>query len=125
MVATEARQPAGEAEETNVGGNTSEPPAQPSEAITINHDSRSEAPAATTKEVAEAAGITAQTEEGGETTSKPGERESTNADDADEGGGTGGHNDDVPKGDEGELVLPLVATDITLITCRAGEKVTG
>lgn len=115
----------GEAEETNVGDTAMEPPVQTSEAFTEDRNAPIEAPVTTTEEIAETAGSTGQSEKGGETTSKPAEGESSHAGDANGGGERNGYKDDVPKGGEGELGLPMVATDITLVTCRAGEKVTG
>lgn len=126
VVATEARQSTtGEAEETNVGETAAETPRQAMETSADDPHAPAEASATTDAEVEKAAGSTAQSEPAGETNSTPAEEESGHADDADGGGERNGHKDDFPKADEGELGLPLVATDITLVTCRAGEKVTG
>lgn len=127
-VATEARQSTtGEAAEGNVADTTIETPAQTVTAETSadDHNAPAEAPVTTDAEVAEAAGSTAQSEEARETNPTPAEGESSRVDDADGGGEKDWNKDDIPKADEGELGLPFVATDITLVTCRAGEKVIG
>lgn len=125
-VATEARQSTPvEAEGMNVGETTTETPAQTAGSTADDHNAPAEAPATTDAQIAEAAGSVAQSEEAGETKSTPAEGKSSHAGGADGAGERNWHKDDVPKSDEAEPGLPLVATDITLVTCRAGEKVTG
>eukprot|EP00752_Nemacystus_decipiens_P009403 g8406.t1 len=129
VAATEARQSAtGTAEEANVGGTTTETPVLTvTEEITADdHAVAADAPATTDAEVTEAAGSTPQSQEGQEareTSSTPAEGESGHVDDEDGGRGRIWHKGDVPKAGEGGLGLPIVATDLTLVTCRAGEKV--
>eukprot|EP00903_Cladosiphon_okamuranus_P011055 g10437.t1 len=121
-VVAEARQPTmGEAEEMNTSETTTETPEQMEP--TGDHNTPAEAPAATDAQVAEAAGSAAQNEEAGETNSTPAEGESSHGDDADGAGERNWHKGDAPKSSEAERGFPLVATDITLVTCGAGEKV--
>ncbi len=120
-VATETGQTTEEEADTNEGGTNLEPPVQSAETA----DGTNEAPTATTEEVANAEGSTTpsleiqdgelQPQEGGGC-SEP------------EGAGLRGDTrrlkDESSNQGEAELDLPVVATDITCVTCRAGEKVT-
>lgn len=127
VVATEARQSsASEVEERNVAETPTETLVQTATADTTadHHSAPAEAPVTTDAKVVEAADNTAQSEEARETNLAPAEGESSHVDDTDGGGETNWHKDAVPRADEGELGLPFVATDITFVTCRAGEKVT-
>ena len=124
LVATETGQTTGEGGGANQGTTDLESPARSPETTA---DGNNEAPTITTEEVANHESGTIPSLEGLEGKQKPreggesSEPEGTGLDEE-----HGGHKDEPSKqGGEGELGLPLVATDITCITCRAGEKVTG
>lgn len=122
-VATETGQTTGEEADTNEGGTNLEPPVQSSETAA---DVTNEAPTETTEEAANAEGSTTPSLKTQEGELQP--REGAGCSES-EGAGLCGDarrlkDESSKQGGEAELDLPLVATDITLVACRAGEKVT-
>lgn len=129
VVVTEP-EPASEAEETKGGGTKLEHPVKPSEVSADDQNAPTELPNTTTpaatEDVGDSAGTNAQIVQAEERNPELSDVKNSDAEDTRRGEDMGGHKDQTLKEeDEKELRLPLVATDITLVTFRAGEKVTG
>lgn len=123
-------EPASEAEDTKGGDPRSEPPLQPSEASADDENAPTEVsntntttPA--TEDVGDSAGTNAQIVQAEERNPELIDAKNSDVEDTRRGEDMEGHKDQTLKEeDEKERRLPLVATDITLATFRAGEKVT-
>lgn len=128
-VVTAPEQSASEAADSKGERTKSEPPVRSSVTSTDDQKAPVEAPTtitSTTEVVNGSAGTTAQTAQAQERDPELSEGTNSDAKDTGQGEEMGGHKDETSKEeDEEELRLPLVATDITFVTFRSGEKVTG